>query len=119
MRVSKMGNRIWDEWIAQYEISHQHPVNRACHMVGIPTIAASLLMTPLLLRRPRWWPLLAILFAGGWMLQFIGHAAEGKRPEFFHDYRFMFVGLGWWLAQVLDRDQRVGPPGGTRPAPSS
>ncbi|HEY7386980.1 MAG TPA: DUF962 domain-containing protein [Bryobacteraceae bacterium] len=95
-----MANRSWEEWIAQYETGHQHPVNRACHTVGIPAIAAAVLMTPLLLRRPRWWPLPAILFAGGWTLQFVGHAFEGKPPEFFHDYRFLFVGLRWWLAKA-------------------
>jgi uncharacterized membrane protein YGL010W len=38
-----LGNRTWEEWIAQYEGSHRHPVNRACHTVGIPAIAVSLL----------------------------------------------------------------------------
>lgn len=33
---------------------------------------------------------------GGWVFQFIGHAAEGKPPEFFRDWRFLFVGLRWW-----------------------
>ena len=95
-----LGNRTWEEWIAQYEGSHQHPVNRACHTVGIPAIAASLLMTPMLLRRPEWWRVPAALFTAGWALQFLGHAFEGKRPEFFRDYRFLFVGLRWWLAKA-------------------
>jgi len=43
-----LGNRTWEEWVAQYEGSHQHPVNRACHTVGIPAIEVSLLATPLL-----------------------------------------------------------------------
>ena len=37
-----LGNKTWDEWIAQYGQSHQHPVNRACHTLGIPLIAASI-----------------------------------------------------------------------------
>ena len=98
-----LGNRSWDQWIAQYEGSHLHPVNRACHTVGIPAITLSILLTPLLLVRSNWWPLPAILFAGGWVLQFIGHAFEGKPPEFFHDYRFLFVGLRWWLAKMSGR----------------
>jgi uncharacterized membrane protein YGL010W len=98
-----MGNRSWEEWITQYETSHQHRVNRACHTVGIPAITAAVLMTPLLLRRSRWWPLPTILFVGGWTLQFVGHAFEGKPPEFFHDYRFLFVGLRWWLAKAVAR----------------
>ena len=100
------GNRTWEEWIAQYEGSHQHPVNRACHTVGIPAIAVSLLMTPMLLRRPGWWRVPALMFTAGWALQFVGHAFEGKKPEFFRDYRFLFVGLRWWLVKVGKRGRR-------------
>ena len=95
-----LGNRTWEEWIAEYEDSHQYPVNRACHTVGIPAVALSLLATPLLLRRPSCWRVLAALFAAGWTLQFMGHAFEGKRPEFFRDYRFLFVGLRWWFLKM-------------------
>ena len=34
-----LGNRPMSEWIARYEQSHQHPVNRLCHTFGIPLIA--------------------------------------------------------------------------------
>jgi hypothetical protein len=30
-------------------------------------------------------------------LQLIGHAYEGKPPEFVKDWRFLFVGVRWWL----------------------
>ena len=43
------------------------------------------------------------LFAVGWTLQFIGHAFEQKMPEFFHDWRFLFVGLRWWVAKIRGR----------------
>jgi uncharacterized membrane protein YGL010W len=99
-RAVMLGNRTWEQWIVQYEGSHRHPVNRACHTVGIPAIALSILLTPLLLVRSNWWPSLAILFGSGWVLQFIGHAFERKPPEFFHDYRFLFVGPRWWLAKM-------------------
>lgn len=95
-----LGNRTWEEWIAQYERSHQNPVNRVCHTVGIPLIALSLVVTPLLLRRLDWWPVPTLLFVIGWVLQFVGHAFEGKPPEFFRDYRFLFVGLRWWFAKL-------------------
>ena len=38
------GGRSWDEWVAQYAQSHQHPFNRLCHTVGIPLIVLSLLI---------------------------------------------------------------------------
>ncbi|MGA3027773.1 MAG: Mpo1-like protein [Bryobacteraceae bacterium] len=98
-----LGNRSWDEWIAQYAASHRHAVNRACHTVGIPMIALSLLLLPLAMVGRRWLWLSAGLFLLGWALQFIGHAFEGKPPEFFRDWRFLFVGLRWWFAKVRGR----------------
>ena len=88
------------EWVAQYAASHQNPVNSFCHMLGIPMIAVSVVLLVLALE---WRHLLLpalILFAFGWALQFIGHAIEGKKPEFFSDWRFLFVGLRWWLAKM-------------------
>jgi uncharacterized membrane protein YGL010W len=40
------------------------------------------------------------LFVAGWVLQFIGHLAEGKPPEFFRDWRFLLVGLRWWVSKL-------------------
>ena len=37
----------------------------------------------------------------GWLLQFVGHYFEGKPPEFFKDWRFLFVGLRWWYKKIL------------------
>jgi len=95
-----LGNRSWDEWIAQYSSSHRNGVNRLCHTAGIPLIALSLLLTPLLFLDAALWRWLALLFIGGWTLQFIGHAFEGKPPEFFKDWRFLFVGMRWWVAKI-------------------
>jgi len=95
--------RSWDDWIAQYGHSHQHPVNRLCHTLGIPLIVLSL---PLFVASPivkGLWPVPVALFVLGWVFQFIGHAFEGKPPEFFHDWRFLLVGLRWWAAKVRGR----------------
>ena len=98
-----LGGRSWDEWIARYSTSHQHPMNRACHTFGIPLIVLSLAFFVVALFVPRFWPVPLGLFAAGWVLQFIGHAFEGKPPEFFHDWRFLLVGLRWWVAKVRGR----------------
>lgn len=92
------------DWIAQYSESHQHPVNRLLHTLGIPLIAISLVvalagaiaMPPLLI-------VAAALFVVGWIFQFVGHAFEGQPPEFFKDWRFLFVGLRWWFAKISGR----------------
>ncbi len=33
-----------------------------------------------------------LLFAFGWILQFLGHFIEGKRPSFFEDLRYFLIG---------------------------
>jgi uncharacterized membrane protein YGL010W len=95
-----LGGKSWDVWIAQYSTSHQHPINRLCHTLGIPLIVISLIVSPLAFIVDRFWPVPVALFAIGWIFQFVGHAFEGKAPEFFHDWRFLFVGLRWWVAKV-------------------
>jgi len=98
-----LGGKSWDEWIAQYATSHQHPVNRVCHTIGIPLIVVSLLLFVASLWMAGLWKLALGLFVSGWTLQFIGHAFEGKPPEFFSDWRFLFVGLRWWVAKLQGR----------------
>ena len=92
--------RSWDEWIARYATSHQNPVNRVCHTIGIPLIALSLPLFIVALFVRGVWLIPLAMFVVGWAFQFIGHAFEGKAPEFFHDWRFLFVGLRWWFAKV-------------------
>jgi uncharacterized membrane protein YGL010W len=99
-----LGNRPMSEWVAQYSESHRHPVNRVLHTLGIPMIAVSIViavigmffMSALLV-------VAAGLFVVGWIFQFIGHAFEGKPPEFFKDWRFLLVGLRWWFAKMSGR----------------
>ena len=91
----------WSEWIAQYAQSHTHPINRACHMIGIPLVAGSILLLLLALMIPSLWHIAWLLFIVGWIFQFIGHAFERKMHEFFKDWRFLFVGLRWWLQKIL------------------
>jgi uncharacterized membrane protein YGL010W len=95
--------KSWDHWIAQYAQSHQHRVNRFCHTVGIPLIAISLPLFVAAVISPGLWPIPTAMFVVGWALQFIGHWFEGKPPEFFSDWRFLFVGLRWWMAKISGR----------------
>ncbi len=95
-----LGNRSWDDWIAQYSTSHQNPVNRICHTIGIPLIMLSLAFFIVTIFIHRFWTVALGLFIVGWIFQFIGHAFEGKPPEFFSDWRFLLVGTRWWVAKV-------------------
>ena len=98
-----LGGRSWEEWIAQYGRSHTHPVNRLCHTVGIPLIALSIPLFVASLFVAGLWRVALGAFVIGWLFQFVGHAIEGKPPEFFHDWRFLLVGLRWWVAKVRGR----------------
>jgi uncharacterized membrane protein YGL010W len=98
-----LGGRPWSEWIARYGQSHRHPINRWCHTFGIPLIALSLLLLVVSAVVPGLWKAALALFVLGWALQFVGHAVEGRPPEFFHDWRFLLVGLRWWFAKVRGR----------------
>lgn len=96
------------DWIAEYAQSHRHPVNRACHTIGIPMIAISipLAVAGAFIPVPastRLWIAAVSLFVTGWIFQFVGHAFERKPPEFLRDPRFLFVGLRWWLAKLRGR----------------
>jgi uncharacterized membrane protein YGL010W len=100
-----LGNRTGEQWVAQYSTSHQHPVNRLCHTLGIPLILISIaVLLASIFVHHLWgiqiWIIALALFVLGWVFQFIGHAFEGKPPEFFHDWRFLFVGVRWWWAKI-------------------
>ncbi len=98
-----LGNKPLEKWIAEYSQSHQHPINRLCHTFGIPMIALSLPLFVVAAFWHRFWPVPVALFVVGWVFQFAGHYVEGKPPEFFHDLRFLFVGLRWWFAKIRGR----------------
>ena len=44
-----------------------------------------------------------VLFVIAWIGQFIGHSIEGKRPSFFKDVQFLFIGPLWLLADLYRR----------------
>lgn len=89
--------------MADYSESHQHPANKVCHKVGIPLIVLSLPCLVAGIWLSTWLQIGVALFVIGWALQFIGHAYEKKPPEFFKDWRFLFVGMRWWWSQVTGR----------------
>jgi uncharacterized membrane protein YGL010W len=95
-----LGGRSWDEWIAEYSKGHQNKVNQITHKIGIPMIALSILLVIPSFFIAGFWKIPLALFVIGWILQFVGHAFEGKPPEFFKDPRFLMVGLRWWFAKL-------------------
>ncbi|MGB3727322.1 MAG: Mpo1-like protein [Glaciecola sp.] len=49
------------------------------------------------------WQFSLALFVLMWILQFIGHKIEGKKPSFFEDLRYLLVGPAWWWVHWLKR----------------
>ena len=85
----------WNDYLERYRRDHTHPVNKATHMVGIPMIVISL---PILFIAPG---VGAALFVLGWILQFVGHAFEGKPPSFMSDPKFLLIGPAWYAKRLL------------------
>ena len=98
-------SKTWDQWVDEYAQGHQNPINKTCHTFGIPMIVVSLILLPLSLVWKKALVLALFLFIVGWILQFVGHYFEKKPPEFFKDWRFLFVGMRWWLQHINGKDQ--------------
>src|SRR5580700_7499201 len=58
-----------------WRLRHQLPFNFYIHLIGIPMAVSSL---PLLLLFPYEWYYALAAFVGGYLLQWIGHLAEGN-----------------------------------------
>jgi uncharacterized membrane protein YGL010W len=48
-------------------------------------------------------PLSASIFVGAWVLQFIGHRMEGKKPSFFEDIQYLWVGPLFVLSKLFEK----------------
>jgi uncharacterized membrane protein YGL010W len=105
------GGHNSEQWIAQYASSHQYPANQVCHTLGIPLILLSLAVFLGGLFLHRLWMHALALFLVGWVFQFVGHAFEGKAPEFFQDWHFPFVGVRWWWAKIRGKPDGLSPLG--------
>jgi uncharacterized membrane protein YGL010W len=43
------------------------------------------------------------IFVGAWIIQFIGHKIEGKKPSFFEDLQYLWVGPLFVLSKVFNK----------------
>jgi uncharacterized membrane protein YGL010W len=49
------------------------------------------------------WPVAAGLFVAGWILQFVGHAYEGKKPAFLTNLVHLLIGPLWISLLLTER----------------
>jgi hypothetical protein len=65
-QIAMLGGRTNEQWIAQYAGSHQNPMNRVCHTLGIPAIVVSIGVLVLSIFVHRLWVYaLALFLVGG------------------------------------------------------
>lgn len=43
---------------------------------------------------------LLVAFAILWIMQFVGHKIEGKKPSFFQDLQFLLIGPAWVIVDI-------------------
>ncbi|MEO7391257.1 MAG: Mpo1-like protein [Ramlibacter sp.] len=48
-------------------------------------------------------PLSAAIFLAAWIAQFVGHKIEGKKPSFFEDLQYLWVGPLFVLSKLMLR----------------
>ena len=48
-------------------------------------------------------PLSLAIFIGAWIMQFVGHKLEGKKPSFFEDLQYLWVGPLFVLAKLFTK----------------
>lgn len=48
-------------------------------------------------------PISIAIFVGAWIAQFVGHKIEGKKPSFFEDLQYLWVGPLFVLSKLYGR----------------
>lgn len=49
------------------------------------------------------WAVCGTAFAIAWVLQFVGHAVEHKKPSFFKDVQFLLIGPLWVISFLYEK----------------
>ena len=50
---------------------------------------------------PWLWQMSIAIFVGAWVMQFIGHKIKGKKPSFFEDLQYLWVGPLFVLSKLF------------------
>ena len=74
---------------SHYDGAHNHPVNRALHMIAIPVGFSSLVVV--------WfhWIIALLLIPTAFALAWLGHLIEGNKPAFMTNPVHVFVAPIW------------------------
>ena len=80
---------------SHYDGAHNHPVNRALHMIAIPVGFSSIIVI--------WfqWIIGLLLIPSAFALAWLGHLVEGNKPAFLTNPAHVFVALIWMARKIL------------------
>ncbi|WP_299885302.1 DUF962 domain-containing protein [uncultured Lacinutrix sp.] len=48
------------------------------------------------------WVIMIAIFIVAWIVQFIGHNHEGKKPSFLKDVQFLMIGPAWTMSHLFE-----------------
>jgi uncharacterized membrane protein YGL010W len=49
------------------------------------------------------WMIALSIFAFSWIVQFLGHEIEGKKPSFLKDIQFLLIGPAWLMHFIYEK----------------
>ena len=75
---------------------------KSAEVVIVMAIVMAIMLSILEFLRPHFFVLCFFLFVLAWIFQFIGHKIEGKKPAFFKDLFFLFIGPLWVLKHLKE-----------------
>ena len=80
---------------SHYDGAHNHPVNRALHMIAIPVGFSSLIVV--------WfhWIIGLLLIPTAFSLAWLGHWIEGNKPAFLSNPTHVFVAPVWMVRKIF------------------
>jgi len=86
---------------SHYDGTHNHPVNRALHMIAIPVGFPSLIVV--------WfhWIIASLLIPPAVALAWIGHFIEGKKPASLTNPTHVFVAPVWMARKIFGAGKRA------------
>ena len=89
---------------SHYDHAHNHPANRALHMLAIPVGFSSLIVV--------WFhPVLGLLLIpAAFALAWLGHLIEGNKPAFFSNPAHVFVAPLWMVRRIFSTSPSTGSP---------
>jgi uncharacterized membrane protein YGL010W len=92
-------------WLALLFVAASLVYYARLSLVFLAAMAALSVMGLLLVRAMGPWvlPLSGGIFVAAWIAQFIGHKIEGKKPSFFEDLQYLWVGPLFVLSKLFER----------------